>query len=530
MTNSKGGVYKFKVYPATTVYYEEGFGTYTNQQNGGSNKGTTAQTVSSVGSKAYYGYDSSYDNNTQDSDNSVVELAANGKGEFSFKGTGVELYARSTPDSGKLMAYLYKGTTLKKLYTINTKQAVGTSDLTGMQNTTAYSAPILSITGLDAGEYTIKFEVVKTTNDDGTKTIKPVYIDGYRVYSDTTYNEQYSQDDEANPTFTELRNKVLAALAVDTTNSVYANQIADKLASQVYDKTTETGAVIVDANGVEQGAVQDLLDNGPKNEIYLNPNQAVVFKFADGITAAQIGLKALQGNAAQYTISYEYGSSEEKTLNSSTDMFYKLNAQNGTVTITNKAGSGVLAITKIKTFGEISSNAMFAELSADDFMPALLSLGYETEKPMADATANINLVDYTGKTIASTSLTANGEQGTDATFAADQIKSAVTSALPDGYAVVDASKIADQTVKYGESADVNVQIGKVATLKVTYKKLFGKTVGTATLTGVQTSAGDKYSFSASEIKKAVPSGYWTIKLWGTKVKYGTTGTLTVNVF
>lgn len=80
--------------------------------------------------------------------------------------------------------------------------------------------------------------------------------------------------------------------------------------------------------------------------------------------------------------------------------------------------------------------------------------------------ANLNLVDYTGKTIASTSLTANGEQGTDATFTADQIKSAVTSALPEGYAVVDASKIADQTVKYGQSADVNVQIGKVATLKV----------------------------------------------------------------
>lgn len=530
LTNSKGGVYKFKVYPATTVYYEEGFGTYTNQQNGGSNKGTTAQAVSSVGSKAYYGYDSSYDNNTQDSDNSVVELAANGNGEFSFKGTGVELYARSTPDSGKIMAYLYKGTTLKKLYTINTKQAVGTSDLTSMQNKTAYSAPVLSITGLDAGEYTIKFEVVKTTNDDGTKVIKSVYIDGYRVYSDTTYNEQYSQDDEANPTFTEMRNSVLAALDVDTTKGTYANQIAQGIASQVYDKTKGTGAVIVNNNEEVAGTAQDLLNNGPKNEIYLNPNQAVVFQFASGITTAQIGLKALQGNAAQYTISYEDGTSEDKTLNSSTDMFYKLDAKRGTITITNKAGSRVLAITKIKTFGEISSNAMFAELSADDFMPALLSLGYEMEMPTADATANINLVDYTGKTIASTSLTANGEQGTDATFAADQIKSAVTSALPEGYAVVDASKIADQTVKYGESADVNVQIGKVATLKVTYKKLFGKTVGTATLTGVQTSAGSKYSFSASEIKKAVPSGYWTIKLWGTKVKYGTTDTLTVNVF
>ena len=371
---------------------------------------------------------------------------------------------------------------------------------------------------------------ISIKNDDGTKEIKPVYIDGYRVYSDTTYNEQYSQDDEANPTFTEMRNSVLAALDVDTTKGTYANQIAQGIASQVYDKTTGTGAVIVNNNKEVAGTAQDLLNNGPKNEIYLNPNQAVVFQFASGITTAQIGLKALQGNAAQYTISYEDGTSEDKTLNSSTDMFYKLDAKKGTITITNKAGSGVLAITKIKTFGEISSNAMFAELSADDFMPALLSLGYETEKPMADATANLNLVDYTGKTIASTSLTANGEQGTDATFTADQIKSAVTSALPEGYAVVDASKIADQTVKYGESADVNVQIGKVATLKVTYKKLFGKTVGTATLTGVQTSAGSKYSFSASEIKKAVPSGYWTIKLWGTKVKYGTTGTLTVNVF
>ena len=48
------------------------------------------------------------------------------------------------------MAYLYKGTTLKKLYTINTKQAVGTSGLTSMQNKTAYSAPVLSIAGLYA--------------------------------------------------------------------------------------------------------------------------------------------------------------------------------------------------------------------------------------------------------------------------------------------------------------------------------------------------------------------------------------------
>lgn len=280
------------------------------------------------------------------------------------------------------------------------------------------------------------------------------------------------------------------------------------------------GAVILDStnNAYTDGNVQDLLDKGPKNELYLYPNQTLTFKLN---AEAQIGLKALD-----QTVTYVIND-ETKKLTSSTDMFYQANA--GTVTIQN-TGTGILSITKVKATDPTNAEKLFAMLTADDFMPALLSLGYETEKPMADATANLNLVDYTGKTIASTSLTANGEQGTDATFTADQIKSAVTSALPEGYAVVDVSKIADQTVKYGESADVNVQIGKVATLKVTYKKLFGKTVGTATLTGVQTSAGSKYSFSASEIKKAVPSGYWTIKLWGTKVKYGTTGTLTVNVF
>lgn len=183
-------------------------------------------------------------------------------------------------------------------------------------------------------------------------------------------------------------------------------------------------------------------------------------------------------------------------------MFYTIkektdSADKKTITITN-TGDKVLSITKLKVCDD--PNAL-QTISADSMTSALYAWGFTDPVPTADATANLNLVDYTGKTIASTSLTANGEQGTDATFTADQIKSAVTSALPEGYAVVDASKIADQTVKYGESADVNVQIGKVTTL-----------------TGVQTSAGNKYAFSASEIKKAVPSGYWTIKLWGTKVK------------
>lgn len=526
LTNVKGAEYTFKVYPATTVYYEESFATPVKGfAKSGEVSGNQQSAVPGDAENYNYGFDKKYaDEATGSSAGTQMTSSAIGdSAEFSFTGTGVDVYANTTPTSGTVSIKVKKDGVLKKLISVDTSMKVGSSKFTEGQNVTAYNVPIASIDMKEYGNYTLTITQTKSKNADCDHIVN---IDGFRVYNTLNTDEAttvYAIDGEANPTYTEVRNHVLKALNVESVigESQYANQIARNIYSQIYESgDAEGGAVILDSatNTYTGGNVQDLLDNGPKNELYLYPKQTLTFKLNE---EAQIGLKALD-----QTVTYVIND-ETKNLTSSTDMFYQANA--GTVTIKN-TGTGILSITKVKATDPTNAEKLFAMLTADDFMPALLSLGYETEKPMADATANLNLVDYTGKTIASTSLTANGEQGTDATFTADQIKSAVTSALPEGYAVVDVSKIADQTVKYGESADVNVQIGKVATLKVTYKKLFGKTVGTATLTGVQTSAGSKYSFSASEIKKAVPSGYWTIKLWGTKVKYGTTGTLTVNVF
>nr|WP_288663619.1 exo-alpha-sialidase [uncultured Dorea sp.] len=526
LTNVKGAEYTFKVYPATTVYYEESFATPVKGfVQSGIVSGNQQSAVPGVAENYNYGFDKKYADETTGSSagTQMTSSAMGDSAEFSFTGTGVDVYANTTPTSGTVSIKVKKDGVLKKLISVDTSMKVGSSKFTEGQNVKAYNVPIASIDMKEYGNYTLTITQTKSKNADCDHIVN---IDGFRVYNTLNTDEAttvYAKDGEANPTYTEVRNHVLKALNVESVigESQYANQIAGNIYSQIYESgDAEGGAVILDSatNTYTGGNVQDLLDNGPKNELYLYPNQILTFKLN---AEAQIGLKALDR-----TVTYVIND-ETKNLTSSTDMFYQATA--GTVTIKN-TGTGILSITKVKATDPTNAEKLFAMLTADDFMPALLSLGYETEKPMADATANLNLVDYTGKTIASTSLTANGEQGTDATFTADQIKSAVTSALPEGYAVVDASKIADQTVKYGESADVNVQIGKVATLKVTYKKLFGKTVGTATLTGVQTSAGSKYSFSASEIKKAVPSGYWTIKLWGTKVKYGTTGTLTVNVF
>lgn len=510
------------IYPATTVYYEENLFT-----TGDGSKWETIgnatdekQTTSKIGDQAQYGYDKAYSSATSNSNNSAITSVTQGDNvSFTFKGTGFDLDAKCDKNSGYLLVKVTGANNEnEKFMLVNTASINGESNLTTYPEGDLYNVPVISCTDLTYGVHKVTVTHADT---------KPVTLDGYKVYNtllsksegDAAYSE-YTEDLEENPSFIEVRDLNFGTIDLKDYDSKYASDIY----KQVYNTITDAqncNAVISNKNE-NISVTKDLIDNGPKNEVYLHPGMSLTLNLKTS-RVVQLGLRGLQ-TGVDCTIN---GTAQQV---STTDMFYKIKDQGitGTVTISNPETSGsILAVTKLKVCDDPNALGIVSE---DTVLDMLHNTGFTDPVPTADATANLNLVDYTGKTIASTSLTANGEQGTDATFTADQIKSAVTSALPEGYAVVDASKIADQTVKYGESADVNVQIGKVATLKVTYKKLFGKTVGTATLTGVQTSAGSKYSFNASEIKKAVPSGYWTIKLWGTKVKYGTTGTLTVNVF
>lgn len=525
LTNNNGGTYSFKVYPANTVYYEEGFAI-----DGASKGSTKNQTTSAVGDGEVYGYDAAYnDINSGDNaniTNTTAPVTADGTTAFTFNGTGCDIYAKTTSTSGAMSMWLYDETgKLLKLGYVDTHQ----DWLENSGSLAFYNTPVFRYSGLTAGTYKVVMKAAKGTVD----------LDGFRVYNTqgASYDSIYAQDKENNVQAVDFRDITIAQADINMDEIQDNYKYGNTIIKAVYDATNNgTGAVILDPSGTTTKVTADMVNNGPKFELYLKPKQAIALSVNGQAEKVAIGMRSLNGGAISYKIN---GNAKSNTVVASTaDMYYDVKQQlnNGKLVIQN-TGDNVIALTKIRatqfvagTQEENQTLADAIDTNADTIAYALECISEKVIPDTADATANLNLVDYTGKTIASTSLTANGEQGTDATFTADQIKSAVTSALPEGYAVVDASKIADQTVKYGESADVNVQIGKVATLKVTYKKLFGKTVGTATLTGVQTSAGSKYSFSASEIKKAVPSGYWTIKLWGTKVKYGTTGTLTVNVF
>ena len=117
--------------------------------------------------------------------------------------------------------------------------------------------------------------------------------------------EAYVQDDEAGPVFVELRNSVLAGLVVNTDQSKYAKDIAADTLAQVYASAEGTkGAVGLSKDSGTTDAttenVQDLLDNGSKNELYLREGDVAVFKVPVGYQV-QVGMKALN-SAVTYSV------------------------------------------------------------------------------------------------------------------------------------------------------------------------------------------------------------------------------------
>ena len=350
------------VLPATTVDYEEGFATLTGFTGG--SRGTAMQNTWVAGTNPgndVYGYDGK----VVTEDNTYATSTTKGDtAEFSFTGTGVDLYVNSDDASGNIAIQVRNAD--NRLVKVISVKTTSNSTITTDKFSGTYQKELIaaSVTGLAYGQYSVKI----TTTDPGTDG---VYFDGFRVYGtmQDQANDYYKGDLEDNPTFVELRDYVLTSVNVENSDSkaVYA-QIREATDGML------TSAVLSN-NVAYDGAA--LLDNGPKNELFLLPGQSVVFNLTTA-REVQVGLKAVNGTA-KVTGSYN------GTITSERDMFYTVvgkaeNAQatEKTVTITNDSSStSILSITKVKICDD--PNATFGELEADDLIPALGTLGYKTE-------------------------------------------------------------------------------------------------------------------------------------------------------
>lgn len=402
--------YTFYVYPANSVYYEEGFGNYSTGWHSTGSKGSDLQTLQQLkeDNDGHYGFDKKYALELTGPSNGTeaVSITAGKTTEFTFGGTGLDIYANcqggSTPTG--TVTVMIKNTdtqTIEKLMIVNTKVAGSDDGVTISQNSIniAYGLPIVSTKDLISGNHTVRIGHTRTKAESEAGVDNPVKIDGFRVYNTLSDQRTYAVHNETDPQYVEMRNVVLNALGIadlydtDKTDgeSIYAEDIAAGL-KQVLDKTeTGAGVVIVDstlkADGYTSGDAQDLLDNGPKGEIFLYKGQSLVMGLNAGLKNVQIGLKAIN-SAVTLQISKQVQGQDTvtvlnpSTISSSTDMYYVIGDLDSATTITisnNDAEVGILSVTDLKYFVGTDSAQIFYELTETDFLPMLFNAGYKQE-------------------------------------------------------------------------------------------------------------------------------------------------------
>ena len=378
---SDSATYNLTIIPATSVYYEDSFATFTNaDKSNGVNKktdngywttdGTTVtdakQALEALGSQQnVYGYDGAYTNCSTFSMGSATKVTVNADtsklgqsptATFAFKGTGFDVISLTGNHSGTVM-YTVTNTETGDSSTniVNTyygyKYENGKWDTTDSADPNAlYQIPVIK-ENLTYGTYEVTISVLygkyfnSTANDWYT-----FWLDAIRVYNPMGKdNETYKQDNEGYPQYIMLR---------------------DQLAKENGSVTTNGNLLFID--GAQQATIATYKDYGPNNEVYLANGQAITFTVPKNVNIAsiQIGAKAPDGRAATMVVN-----GTETSIASATEMYYEISKAGDSFTITN-TGMGILSLTNLKiTFKDKQDSTItLSPLSDEDQNDAVMSV------------------------------------------------------------------------------------------------------------------------------------------------------------
>ena len=338
--------------PASTVYYEEGFASYSaNWVSEGTAHGAQQAKEPYGQATNSYGFDPAYRENSANSEGTVARTTTVGSdATFKFNGTGLELYLRTKNTSvnaedvtnhSYMLVQVYEGSEattdhLKRMSFVDVNNLFVAKD-TGY----GYNTPCWTVNDMALNDYTVVVRFVKG---------QELAIDGFRVTGTQgeRYEKAYARDGEANMQTAEIRNMVLAKADVPALADNWYKVGNDVIDAVFDDKDVISGATIIDSNGTVDTNVtvdENLVNIGPKNEIYLKNGQAVVMQIPSTYSTVQVGMRSLTGTPVQYKIN-----TEEKTMNSTVDMYYKVSLAEGKLVIQNVSG-GILALTKLKVTG-----------------------------------------------------------------------------------------------------------------------------------------------------------------------------------
>lgn len=342
--------------PASTVYYEEGFASYSaNWVSEGTAHGARQAKEPYGQATNSYGFDPAYGENNANSEGTVARTTKVGSdATFKFNGTGLELYLRTKNTSvnaedvtnhSYMLVQVYAGDTadannLKRMSFVDVNNLFVAKD-TGY----GYNTPCWAVDDMALNDYTVVVRFVKG---------QELAIDGFRVTGTQgdRYKNAYAADGEANMQTAEIRNMVLAQANVakpifDMSDKMYQVGVNEVLDAVFDDKDVIDGAAIIskleDGTATTVTVDKDLVNIGPKNEIYLKKGQAVVMELTGNYASVQVGMRSLTGE----TVKYQINSEAEKEMKSTVDMYYKVVPVEGKLVIQNVSG-GILALTRLK--------------------------------------------------------------------------------------------------------------------------------------------------------------------------------------
>lgn len=374
--------------PATTVYYED---TFITPGEGWSTEGTAAG--STVYPDGMYGYGKGYEDDNGYSDGTCLTTVASGEidsrktASFTFTGTGFTVHGKTDLESGLLRIYVKNASTQKwvKVITVDALFVKG-----------AYNGvPLATVSGLDYGTYevTLKAYTAKEiyTKDPAATERGRIRIDGITVYeaikkdgsgAATTAlanlaRDAYSRDGELNCEIFDMRDVYLSDKITDEIKAGSSYYINGVWVPNVFTSATvgsasaDNGiaAFLIDKDASGSGyTVAELVEFGPKNELYIKPNQSLTLvitgKTFDKLTAE---ISSPTGNSIAFSVN-----TVNYTVTSTVHMYYPAVTNTaGTepirVVITNNSAY-VLSVSSVKITNVGSAASAADETSLDEVL------------------------------------------------------------------------------------------------------------------------------------------------------------------
>ena len=369
--NANGNLWnKVTVIPANNIYYEDSFiTTEDTAQNGiegftftgawsvvGTDSGNTEtpEQMEAAPNGGVHGWTDSLADEKGYTDGSAHVTGMNGEmgaaAEFTFTGTGVDVYTRTNASSGMVVAVLNR-----KLQSGGTQFVESTAVDNLAMSGDYYNIPTVSFTNLPYGTYTLRLIATAASTDGGAKRYEYA-IDGIRIYNPLGNTSSYQSDAvkdayglETNAVFTEVRDVLLD---YGDFNTELPDSTDGKMGAVFIDwiKPGQESGSDKPGTGVPTYEVGTFETYGPKNEVYLTAGQAIVLK-VDAANTYSIGLKSLTGAAVTANVSgLDRAEPAQIALAHTTDMYYRVTPVNGYIVIQNANTDGaILSITNLRT-------------------------------------------------------------------------------------------------------------------------------------------------------------------------------------